>query len=66
MGMMFLHAGVADHCQRHAVFEHFAKSSRVLRYDQLGFGQSVSVVGEIRSISNLETVLCWALMAPWS
>ncbi len=52
-----LHAGVADHRQWNAAFEHFASSYRVLCYDMRGFGRSAPVPGSFRAIDDLETVL---------
>ena len=52
-----LHAGVADHRQWQAAFEHFSASHRVLRYDQRGFGKSEPVAGDYRAIDDLQAVL---------
>jgi pimeloyl-ACP methyl ester carboxylesterase len=55
--LVMLHAGVADHRQWNAAFEHFADSYRVLRYDMRGFGRSEPVAGSYRNIDDLEAVL---------
>ena len=52
-----LHAGVADHRQWTAAFEHFAASHRVLSYDMRGHGRSEPVAGRFRAIDDLENVL---------
>jgi pimeloyl-ACP methyl ester carboxylesterase len=52
-----LHAGVADHRQWAASFQHFTDSYRVLRYDMRGYGRSEPIAGSFRAIDDLEGVL---------
>lgn len=55
--MVMIHAGVADHRQWNAAFDHFQNSHSVLRYDMRGFGQSEPVEGSFRAIDDLNAVL---------
>ena len=55
--LIMLHAGVADHRQWTATFEHFADSYRVLRYDMRGYGRSEPVAGGFRAMDDLEAVI---------
>ena len=55
--MVMIHAGVADHRQWDAAFDHFQHKHRVLRYDMRGFGQSRPTDESYRPIDDLEAVL---------
>lgn len=55
--LVMIHAGVADHRQWNAAFEHFADTYQVLRYDMRGFGRSAPVSGSFRAIDDLGAVL---------
>ena len=55
--MVMIHAGVADHRQWDAAFNHFQHTHRVLRYDMRGFGRSRPADESYRPIDDLEAVL---------
>lgn len=61
--MVMIHAGVADHRQWNAAFDHFRNTHTVIRYDMRGHGRSEPVEGSYRAIDDLQAVLDEAGMA---
>ncbi len=60
--LVMIHAGVADHRQWNAAFDHFRNSHTVVRYDMRGHGLSEPVEGSYRAIDDLQAVLTEAGM----
>ena len=61
-GFVMIHAGVADHRQWNAAFEHFGQTHQVLGYDMRGHGKSDPVAGSYCAIDDLLAVLAAADM----
>jgi len=57
LGLVFIHAAVADSRQWNNEFAHFVQDHRVLRYDQRGFGKSLPVEGEFSHLADLLSLL---------